>query len=118
VWEEIDSVTQEMANNRHRGGCSIKWPQSLKTIYGDVGVKKPFAYFHLLAPLDFIRTTVIPATAAVYESEHRGNAPSFGIFLRFLGVLMHMTLEPRRGSKNDHWSTEKATKNEINFSLF
>jgi hypothetical protein len=82
------------------------WPEALKTKYG-IRVKRPIAYFELLFPWAFLLNKILPSTKESFEQGRRsGNAPSLGEFLRFLGIILHMSLYPRRGAKNDYWSTE------------
>jgi len=106
-WEKVDLVSDniELGAEAQPRECNteLKWDPHQPTASAD---RKHLDYFLLSFPVKYL-ATILGATNEAYAFAGMAEkAPSFGLLIKFLGIMLAMALLPIRGSRNDHWSTE------------
>lgn len=105
LWFEADPLTvNPYEADIFRQPARISWPNS----FNNNGHKSFFDYFRLVFSMDMIKTAVRGINSKLTKvSNNEKKLISCGEFVRFIGIRLAMTAEPRRGSIDTYWESKQ-----------
>lgn len=106
-WVQADQISDdiELDSAAHPRKCNteLRWDSHMAQAAAD---RTQLDYLLLAFPVKYMPIILAATREAFALDGMPEKAPSFGILIKFLGIMLAMALLPIRGSRNDHWSTE------------